>query len=115
MRHGPSPRGFSREAQVREMEDSHYCLVFHGDTLSSSRLYTAVASECIPVVVSDGLRAWGAVYLHSHSHVSTPPQLVSGVSRSFSSSTSKKHQLTSSLFETLLIGSSLVSSETACA
>ena len=43
-------------SQAEGMAQSHYCLVMHGDTLSSSRLYSAIASDCLPVIISDGFR-----------------------------------------------------------
>ena len=38
----------------REMEESRFCLVPAGDTFVSSRLYSAIAAGCIPVLISDG-------------------------------------------------------------
>jgi len=41
---------------ARQLRTSRYCLVLRGDTTSSKRFFAAVASGCVPVVVSDGLR-----------------------------------------------------------
>ena len=41
--------------QAEEMVASDFCLVPYGDTETSSRLYSAIASGCIPVIVSDAL------------------------------------------------------------
>lgn len=41
---------------TRQMQETRFCLVLRGDTTSSKRFFTAVASGCVPVVVSDGLR-----------------------------------------------------------
>lgn len=43
-----------RKSQALEMARTHYCIVLHGDTLSSSRLYSAVSNDCVPVIISDG-------------------------------------------------------------
>ena len=43
------------EAQGAAMQRSSFCLVPHGDTEVTSRLYSAIAAGCIPVVVADRL------------------------------------------------------------
>lgn len=40
---------------AREMMASHFCLVPPGDTCVTSRLYTAIAVGCLPVVLCDAL------------------------------------------------------------
>lgn len=47
--------GHLYEAQAALMSQSTFCLVPHGDTEVTSRLYTAIASGCIPVVIADRL------------------------------------------------------------
>lgn len=38
---------------IYHMTDSKFCLIVRGDTTSSRRLYTAIATGCIPVIISD--------------------------------------------------------------
>ena len=38
---------------IHRMTNSKFCLIVRGDTTSSRRLYTAIATGCIPVIVSD--------------------------------------------------------------
>ena len=40
----------------REMASSVFCLIPAGDTCEASRIYTAVAAGCIPVVLCDTMR-----------------------------------------------------------
>ena len=50
---------------ARQMARSRFCLVPAGDECVSSRLYTAIAAGCLPVVVCDWLRGafdWAARY-----------------------------------------------------
>jgi len=49
----------NRESAARmagEMLNATFCLTPAGDTCVTSRLYTAIAAGCIPVVICDGLR-----------------------------------------------------------
>jgi hypothetical protein len=47
----PNARG--REQPVKRMRSSEFCLHPSGDTLTSCRFFDAIASICIPVIVSD--------------------------------------------------------------
>ena len=53
----PTEPASAREfaAMGREMGDSDFCLVPAGDSSVTSRLYSAIAAGCIPVVISPGL------------------------------------------------------------
>ena len=44
------------ERTAREMASSTWCLCPAGDTCVTSRLYTAIAAGCLPVVLCDGLQ-----------------------------------------------------------
>ncbi|KAJ6873497.1 hypothetical protein NC651_032389 [Populus alba x Populus x berolinensis] len=37
------------------MASSKFCLNIAGDTPSSNRLFDAIASQCVPVIISDGI------------------------------------------------------------
>lgn len=53
------------ERAARQMARARFCLVPAGDECVSSRLYTAIAAGCLPVVVCDWLRGafdWAARY-----------------------------------------------------
>jgi len=47
---------FSKLGTARGMLHSDFCLVPKGDTPTSSRLYSAVACGCVPLVLSDQIR-----------------------------------------------------------
>ena len=42
-------------AQAAEMRQSEFCLIPYGDTETTSRLYTAIAASCLPVVIANQL------------------------------------------------------------
>ena len=54
IREGHSQFVADHNKQARYMQLSHYCVVMRGDTLSSARLYAAIANDCVPVIISDG-------------------------------------------------------------
>lgn len=45
------------------LQKSKFCLVLPGDTVSSSRLYDAISSNCIPVVLTDSLMEFGLPFV----------------------------------------------------
>uniref|UniRef100_A0A453SQ30 Exostosin GT47 domain-containing protein n=1 Tax=Aegilops tauschii subsp. strangulata TaxID=200361 RepID=A0A453SQ30_AEGTS len=49
------PNATGREQSIKGMRTSEFCLHPAGDTPSSCRLFDAVASLCIPVIVSDDI------------------------------------------------------------
>lgn len=49
------PNATGREQSIRGMRSSEFCLHPAGDTPSSCRLFDAIQSLCIPVVVSDNI------------------------------------------------------------
>jgi hypothetical protein len=49
------PNATGREQSIKGMRSSEFCLHPAGDTPSSCRLFDAVASLCIPVIVSDDI------------------------------------------------------------
>lgn len=49
------PNATGREQSIRGMRTSEFCLHPAGDTPSSCRLFDAIQSLCVPVVVSDNI------------------------------------------------------------
>ncbi|WVZ87632.1 hypothetical protein U9M48_034239 [Paspalum notatum var. saurae] len=49
------PNATGREQSIKGMRASEFCLHPSGDTPTSCRLFDAIASLCIPVIVSDGV------------------------------------------------------------
>lgn len=54
IKHGTQSRE-SRRAASRGMHTSKFCLNPAGDTPSACRLFDAIVSLCVPVIVSDGI------------------------------------------------------------
>lgn len=49
------PNATGREQSIKGMRASEFCLHPAGDTPTSCRLFDAIASLCIPVIISDGI------------------------------------------------------------
>jgi len=49
---------------IDEMHDAKFCLVMRGDTPSTHAFYDALASNCIPVLISDQWQAVAAPFSH---------------------------------------------------
>ena len=49
------PNATGREQSIRGMRSSEFCLHPAGDTPTSCRLFDAISSLCIPVIVSDSV------------------------------------------------------------
>ena len=47
---------WSKLSYARHMRSSRFCLVLAGDTATSSRLYDAMACDCLPIIISDNIR-----------------------------------------------------------
>ena len=45
------------------LQRSKFCLIIAGDTVSSSRLYDAISSSCLPVILSDSLLEFGLPFV----------------------------------------------------
>lgn len=54
IKHGTQSRE-NRRAAKQGMHTSKFCLHSAGDTHSACRLFDAIASLCVPVIVSDGI------------------------------------------------------------
>ena len=56
----------NQSAWVRGWSSSRFCLVLRGDTPTSHAFYHAVASGCVPVVISDGFERFGLPFAREH-------------------------------------------------
>lgn len=55
----PSAKNEAIQDYARRMLGSKYCLMVHGDSPTSRRLYDALAAGCVPIIIDDPLLATG--------------------------------------------------------
>ena len=56
----------NQSAWVKGWSSSRFCLVLRGDTPTSHAFYHAVASGCVPVVISDGFERFGLPFARDY-------------------------------------------------